>query len=260
MDKCIEVSQLRAGYGHKDILRGVNFHVAHGEICAILGNNGSGKSTLLHAICGLHPFRGDCFLNGSKLSALSRRKIAQKIAYLGQHSGITFSLNVLDAVLMGYNPSLGVLQGPTSAQKQHALQTLEQLGMGEYAEADFLSLSEGQRKEVLFARALVRETELMVLDEPDSALDFHNKHQMFRFLKERASQIGQSVLLCSHDVNLALEYADHLLMLKNGKIFYDLAVHTVSQDLLSRALSDIYGPVDILLHNETFLMTERKNL
>lgn len=255
MDRQLEAARLSAGYGRGDVLQEVSFTLYQGEICAVLGPNGSGKSTLLLAVCGLLPSRGRCLLKGRDLSRMTHRQVARQMAYLGQRGGTALSLSALDVVLMGYSPVLGPFQRVNSHQRNQALHALGQVGAGPLAHADFLTLSEGQRQLVLFARTLLRPVLLTVLDEPDSALDFSNRRQIYQLLKTRARETGQSVLLCSHDVNLALGYADRLLCLKGGRLVHDLTVSAASKDALTAALGDLYGPVEIVGHKGSYLMT-----
>lgn len=131
------------------------------------------------------------------------------------------------------------------------------MGAAQFACRDFSTLSEGQKQLVLLARTLVCQPRLIVLDEPDSALDFRNRRQIMKLLKACSGAQERSVLLCSHDVNIALAYADHLLLLKDGVLAYDLHLSTVSREQLQRALQDIYGPVEVLRHAGRYLMIMR---
>ena len=235
MDELLRAREVCAGYGQENVLRKVSFSVQAGELCALLGSNGSGKSTLLRCVCGR----------------------AQHVGYLSQKGGASPALTALDVVLMGFNPLLGLLQSPGSVHRGRALETLEQVGAAQFACRDFPTLSEGQKQLVLLARTLVCQPRLIVLDEPDSALDFRNRRQILDLLKACSGARERGVLLCSHDINITLAYADHLLLLKDGSLAYDLRLSTVSQEQLQRALQDIYGPVEVLRHGGRYLMITR---
>ena len=136
-----------------------------------------------------------------------------------------------------------------------ALALLAELGDASWAQAEYLSLSEGQRQLVLIARTLVRQPPLLLLDEPDSALDYPRRYGLLRWLKAYARREEAGVLLCSHDANIALRYADRLLLLGDGRLLDDVGMADTDAERLREALGKIYGPVDVLRHGGTFLMT-----
>ena len=256
MTDLLRITDLFAGYGGEDVLRGLRFALRRGDVCALLGENGSGKTTLLRAACGLLPYRGSCLLDGEEVRALSDRERARRIGWLSQRGGVSLSLSGLDVVLMGLNPLLGALQYPTKEQRMHALGVMEELGAAEFARRDFTTLSAGQKQLVLFARTLVRDAGLLVLDEPDSALDLRRRRSLFQLLRERAARKNCGVLLCSHDVNAALRWADRLLLLRRGELCGDVDMRNTSKPELKSALSAAYGELELIEHNGRFLMTE----
>lgn len=255
MDELLRVDGLCAGYGRRQVLGEISFTVRRGELCALLGANGSGKSTLLRALCGLTDASGGCILLEESLRDMPWRRRAQRIGYLAQRSACDLALSVMDVVLMGCNPGLGPFQKPGPEDRRRALALLAALGDEAWAEAGYLSLSEGQRQLVLFARTLVRRSPLLLLDEPDSALDYERRHRLLRWLKEYARREEAGVLLCSHDANIALRYADRLLLLKDGRLLGQVQMTHATAGSLREALTGIYGPVDVLRHGGYFLMT-----
>ena len=255
MAELLKVTGLCAGYGKNRVLDGVSFSVEEGSLCALLGANGSGKTTLLRAVCGLTDASGGCMLKAENLWEMPQKARARRIGYLAQRGGLALSLSALDVVLMGYNPVLELFRRPNAAQRARARELLEQMGAGRYADAEFQTLSEGQRQVVLFARTLVCDPPLLVLDEPDSALDYANRHAMLQWLKAHARARGAGILLCSHDANIALRYADQLLLLREGRGLCALSMGEATGGQLRQALSTIYGPVDVFLHNGHYLMT-----
>jgi len=259
MAELFRADGLCVGYGSGDVVRDISFTLCPGELCALLGANGSGKTTLLKGICRLLPSGGRLALNGSDMGRMSRRELARHIGYLSQRSGAPLSLNALDVVLMGFNPVLGVFQQPGAQHRERARRVLEQAGASELSEKNFLTLSEGQKQLILLARAMVRSPELVVLDEPDSALDFVTRRRILGLLREYAQAAPRAVLLCSHDVNVALAFASRLLLLKDGTLAYDIQTGTVPQDGLRDALRDVYGPVELLRHGGRYLMVEEGN-
>ena len=254
MREVLRVEQLCAGYGRGDVIHHVSFSLEEGELCALLGGNGSGKTTLLRAICDLLPGKGNLVLGGRPLSALSRWERARRVGYLAQGGRMTLALPVLDVVLMGLNPELGLLESPGASHRRRAMEALEWVGMAHLAQLPFQSLSQGQKQLCLFARTLVCQPELLVLDEPDSALDFPNRGRMMGLLKDYLGKEKRAVLLCSHDVNSALAHANRLLLMKDGTLLHDLRPKALSREELERALRDVYGPVEVLCHKGRYVM------
>ena len=167
----LEVRHLCAGYGKRRILEDISFSLAPGELVGVLGENGSGKTTLLKSVCGILPHRGECLLGGENREDLSSRQLARKISYIPQRSGISIDLSALEVVLMGFNPQLRLLESPNAAMKRRAGQALEAVGLGGRGEENFQSLSQGQQQLCILARTLVSQAEVLLLDEPESALD-----------------------------------------------------------------------------------------
>lgn len=256
MDELLCGTHVFAGYGQRDVLHDVNVTLRAGELCAVLGENGSGKSTFLRTVCGLLPFRGSLTLCGDPLSSLDQRGLARRIGYLSQRSGVPLELSAMEIVLMGFNPVLGLLQSPGKAHRRKAVEALEWVGAGELAEQPYQALSEGQKHLVLIARTMVCDPDLLVLDEPDSALDFQNRRKLLCLLRELSGGKGCGILMCSHDVNAALTYADRIILFQDGYVRYDLSMADISHKALTAALCGIYGPVEVLQHGDQYLMTE----
>ena len=181
------VQDLTVQYGAAAVLQGVSFSVpAPGHLIGLLGVNGSGKTTLLKAAAGLLPHTGQCLLNGVPLESLSTRRLAQTVSYIPQQSGISVSLSAREVVLMGFNPRLGVLQSPTAAMRAAADEALRTVGLADKAGQDYLTLSGGEKQLCILARTIAEDAPLLLLDEPDSALDLANRSRMTALLAHRA--------------------------------------------------------------------------
>ncbi len=237
---------LTTGYGKKTILNNISFSLEPGTITALLGANGSGKSTLLKALCCQLPYQGRCLLKGQPLDAMSPRKLAGALSYIPQQSGVTLSLPLIDVVLMGFNPRLKLLERPSSRQKTEALRALAAVGLAGKEAEDYLTLSEGQKQLCILARIIVENTTLLLLDEPDSALDFHNRYQMMQILQEMILHQEKAALICLHDPVLALDLCHQLLLLKDGRCIASLHPGSDSLKQMQEAFSEIYGPVSLL--------------
>ena len=247
----LKIEHIHAGYGCRTVLKDVSFQAEKGMLTALLGANGCGKTTLLKVLCRQLPYSGSCVLEGRPLERFPRRALARQISYIPQRSGVGISLPVLEVVLMGFNPVLGVLQRPSQAQKSRAYEALAAVGLEACAEEDYQRLSEGQKQLVILARTMVEDARLLLLDEPESALDFFHRHQMMRLLLGLTAGSGKAGLVTLHDPALALEYCQRLVLLKDGMCI--AVLHPVSDSVsrMEQALRSLYGPVRLkLLEND----------
>ena len=238
-----EVKTLSAAYGRQEILRDISFSLTAGTITGLLGTNGSGKTTLIKSLCGIAPHEGSCLLEGIALEGLSPKKLARLVSYIPQRSGIAIDLTAREVALMGCNPRLGLLQQPTSAMAAAAEAALAELGID--PEANYLTLSEGQRQLCILARTRMGGGRLLLMDEPESALDVRNRYTVFGAL--RAWMGDRCVLAALHDPQLALQVCDRLILLNNRTV--SAVLHPKTDDLseMETALSEIYG--DVKLHS-----------
>lgn len=240
-----QVKHLCAGYGMRHVIDDLSFSIGEGRIMGLLGANGSGKTTLIKSICGILPHKGECVLEGSRLEGLSARQLARRCSYIPQRSGIGIDISVLDVALMGFNPQLGLLEQPTAAMKQQALFALEQAGLGGMAERNYMQLSEGQKQLTILARTLLSESRLLLLDEPESALDLRFRYRMLGVIRKWVRQDGRFALAALHDPTLALNSCDELLLLKDGQSIGLLCPATDSIGQMEEKLSEIYGRVSL---------------
>lgn len=241
------VENLTVRLGTSQILQNVSFNIdVPGQLVGLLGVNGSGKTTLLRSVAGLLPHTGCCTLDGVPLESLSAKQRAQTISYIPQQSGITVSMSVRDVVLMGCNPRLHMLQSPTAAMYTAADNALCAVGLTDKAEQDYLTLSGGERQLCILARTILENAPLLLLDEPDSALDPANRSRMAVQLAGWVRAGGKTALLCLHDPTLALDWCDTLLLLHGGRISAVLHPKTDPPETMQAALAAVYGPLDLL--------------
>ena len=203
----------------RDALADVGFSVAQGTLHAILGPNGSGKSTLLQVMLGeLSAHTGSVLYEERPVEAWPRREIARRVAFVPQAEPIAFPLTVRQMVEMGRYPHVGVLgrSGPTDVSAIRG--AMEQAGVTELADRAITTLSGGELQRARIARALAQEPATLVLDEPTAALDLHYEMETFELLHHLAEEAGLTVVVATHNLNLAARFASEILLLGRGRI------------------------------------------
>ena len=208
-------------YGSTCAVDNVSFDLMPGQLNAVIGNNGCGKTSLIKAIMGLIKHNGKCQLNEHLLENLSVKKKAQLISYIPQRNNLTISMTVRDVCL------------------------LDMVGLKGLYESDFLALSEGQKQLCILARTIIEASPLLLLDEPDSALDFSNRHLLMQHIRSIVSD-GRCALMCIHSPELALEYCDNILLMKSGTILSTINTHTDSLDIINEKMSLIYDNINVI--------------
>lgn len=214
----VQISDITYGYQTgKDILHQISFSLAPGEILGILGNNGTGKSTLLKCLARIFPTKGSALLvEGENLFSLSGTKAAQKMAFVPQHSRAS-EMTVYEAVLLGRKPY--IVWDTTTKDKMIVEQCIRQLHLEHLALRPINQLSGGEFQKVALARALAQQPKLLLLDEPTSSLDLKNQQEVLAAVSNLAKETQMSVILVIHDINLALQFCQKFLFLKDSQIF-----------------------------------------
>ncbi|MBW1997369.1 MAG: ABC transporter ATP-binding protein [Deltaproteobacteria bacterium] len=206
-------------YGDFWALRAISLEIGRGEILGVLGPNGSGKSTLLKIMDGmLRPQEGRVLLRGRNLLSFGRTAIAGEIAMVAQENHFRFSFSALEVVLMGRFPHLKRLQFEGDRDVEVALDSMGATNTRELAHRSIHELSGGEKQRVLIARALAQEPRVILLDEPTSFLDLKHKRDIFHLISRLCLSRGLSVVVVSHDIDLAAQYCHRLLLLKEGRI------------------------------------------
>lgn len=207
-------------YGDHWALRHISLDILKGELVGILGPNGSGKSTLLKVTNGLLTSQeGEVTLGNRPLSSFKRQALSRRVAFVAQEVSFRFSFSALEVVLMGRSPYLGRLQFEGKRDVDIALESLGTMEVGNLAERPIHELSGGEKQRVLIARALAQEPEIVLLDEPTSFLDIKFKKQIFDLIYSLATDKGLSIVVVSHEIDLAAAYCHRLVMLKEGRLF-----------------------------------------
>ncbi len=239
------VKNMEVGYGKSKVISKLSFEAEAGKITGIIGANGCGKTTLLKAICGILPHEGSCWLDERKLEELSAKQLAAICSYVPQRSGIMIDISALDVVLMGFNPKLKLLEYPTEAMKEEASRMLAHVGLIGKESMNYLHLSEGQKQLCIMARTLIAGSQLLLLDEPESALDFQFRYQILKILHDWVLEEKRAAVVTLHDPALALNYCDKLILLSQGEKVGELHPKTDAPDHMEKMLSMIYGEVSL---------------
>ena len=220
MEQIMTLENVGFTYGPIWALRGIDLDIMAGELAGILGPNGSGKSTLLKILDGiLVPQEGEVRLRNRPLSGFKRMSLAREVALVAQETSFRFSFSALEVVLMGRFPHLSRLQFEGKRDIEIALLSLESMQALELAERSIHELSGGEKQRVLIARALAQEPEIILLDEPTSFLDIKFKREIYGLLSSLSQEKGLSVVVVSHEIDLAAQYCQRLAILRNGHLF-----------------------------------------
>ena len=247
MEKIFEIQDFSCGYSKKFHIKGINFSVSKGSLTGIIGPNGSGKTTLFRGITNeLRVDVGKILLNGENIANMSTRERARNFAIVTQNIE-SADILVEDYVLMGRIPYhrkfqlFDTIEDIAIADKYLKLVNIEHLRHKYLNE-----LSGGEQQLVSIARALTQEPEILLLDEPTSHLDISHQIQLMNLIQRLNLQLGLTVLMIIHDLNLAGEYCDYLVLLKKGEIYKQGSPEEV---LTYQHIEDVYGTVVITKMN-----------
>ena len=239
MEPILKLEKVSFAYGETLVLKDVDLDIHEGEMVGILGPNGSGKSTLLRIMNGLiHPQEGSVRIRGLNLAGLKRTMIAREIAMLAQEQHFRFDFSVLEIVLMGRFPHLKRLQFEGEKDLEIAGKALAATDSMTLAHRSIHDLSGGEKQRVLIARALAQEPRVILLDEPTSFLDLKHKRDIFRLVSSLSRERRLSVVLISHDIDLAAGHCHRIVLLKDG------CIHTAGRPeevLTPSNLETVYG-------------------
>ena len=220
MNPLLRVSGLGCGHGATTVLAGISFALESGEVLAVVGPNGAGKSTLLHTLGRLLPAQaGELELEGRAVTGLSARAFARVVALAPQRTAeLAWPLTVADFVALGRAPHRGWLLPYTREDHAIAEDAMARLGIAPLARRETASLSGGEMRRALLARALAQEPRLLLLDEPAAYLDLHYQAALLGLVRTLAKERGIAVVLTIHDFTLAALCADRIALLHEGRL------------------------------------------
>lgn len=232
----IRISHIGTRYGQKTVLHDITVSdFQPGQCLGLIGPNGAGKTTLFRCLAGLQACTGDVDIGGKRLKNSTRTQWSRTVAMMPQQYDAAIALSVFDSILLALKS-----QGNWHVNDQDLAaveEVIRELDLGALAERPLHALSGGQKQMVALARLLVRKPPLVLLDEPTSALDLHRQIAAMQTMRKVLNTHGISSIVIMHDLNLAAEYCDRLLLLGDGRLLLD---DTPENVLASSALGDTY--------------------
>jgi iron complex transport system ATP-binding protein len=226
-------------------LRDLNLTITAGSLTGLLGPNGSGKTTLLKLLSGvLTPESGTVALRGRSLEEMPRRLVARRIATVPQETHPAFEFTCLEMVLMGRHPHLGAFEFEGPADFAAAEDAMGATGTMHLAQRSYMTLSGGEKQRVVIAAALAQASEILLLDEPTASLDLGFQLDIAALLRRLNRDRGVTMLLATHDVNLAAALCDRLVLLRDGRVLADGPTREVLTAPALAALYDVVAEVE----------------
>jgi iron complex transport system ATP-binding protein len=253
----VELRGLSVTLGRTEIVHGIDAAVARGEWVALIGPNGAGKTTILRAVAGLVPFAGSVQVDGRSVAASSRRQIARRVALVPQKPETPAALTVAEYVLLGRTPYIAYLATERREDRLAAERALDALALRPFADRALGSLSGGELQRVVLARALAQDAPLLLLDEPTSALDLGRQQQVLELVDELRREHELTVVSALHDLSLAGQYAERLILLDGGRVVAEGS----AQDVLSeKSIAAYYGANVRVIHDRgsVFVLPRRE--
>ena len=249
MSALFTLDRVDVSFDSTHILKGISLQVEAGEFLGIIGPNGSGKTTLLGAMAGVVPVAaGSIKLDGTEVASLPGRDLARRLAVVPQDSAIAFEYTVLEVVLMGRSPHLGRFELETHRDLDIASEALRRANLLHLADHRISTLSGGERQRAMIARAFAQETEILFLDEPTAHLDINYQVEILHLVKRENIEHGKTAVVVLHDLNLAAEFCDRLIMLRDGEVF---AVGQADDVITAENVQNAYGTAVWVRHHPT---------
>src|SRR4030043_2090152 len=235
----IEVNSVSFRYHEDWVLQDVSFRVEKGEFVGGIAPNGVGKTPLLKTLYRLPPpQKGEILFELVPMKKMDRADIAKRIAVVAQETHLLFPFNVLETVLMGRSPHLGHLMFESEKDLEITKKAMEWTKMLPFSERSMDELSGGERKRVFIARALAQEPEVILLDEPTANLDIHHQMDFLNLILTLNRERGLSIVMASHDMNIASEFCDRLILLQGGRIY---KMGTPEEVITKENIESVYG-------------------
>ena len=235
----LEVNDLTLAYGKNTVIDTMSFSVNKGEMLGLIGPNGSGKSTLIKAVSHvIIPRSGRVILDGKDISTIHRSELARLLSVVPQTPILPSSFSAFEIVLMGRNPHLGLLRYESENDMDITYRAMERTATLPFAERRIGELSGGEIQRIVIARALAQQTEVILLDEPTANLDINHQLEILDLIKSLCTRNHLTVIITLHDLNLAAQYCDRLVLIRTGRVH---ARGTPEEVITTDNIREVYG-------------------
>ena len=243
----LELRDVSFAYNKAAILQHITLEFAHSGVYCLIGPNGSGKSTLLKCMMQMNRPEGDIMLNGRPIRTMSSHDVADIFGYVPQDCYSAFPITVFDMILLGRKPHMGWM--PSETDINIVAGNISLFGLERFALKHMNQLSGGERQKVMIAAAVTKEPKILLFDEPTSSLDIRHQLEVMKHIRSIVSSRGMMAVIAIHDLSLAAQYADHVIMLQHGKVFAHGAPKTI---LTKENIRAVYG-VDVQIYESNLV-------
>ncbi|WNW02892.1 ABC transporter ATP-binding protein [Tenacibaculum sp. HL-MS23] len=247
----LNIENLAIGYKTKKqqtvIASDINFSVEKGKFVALLGKNGIGKSTLLRTLSKVQmPLSGSIEINKKNILDYSHHELATSLSLVLTERLPQSQLTVFELIALGRQPYTNWIDKLSAKDLKKILWAIEQTAIEHLKDKRFYELSDGQLQRVLIARALAQDTDIIILDEPTAHLDIHHTIKIFSLLKQLVEKTGKTIVISTHEVNLAIQLADEFILLSENKIYSGTSKELINQNAFEQLF-----PKELISFNKT---------
>lgn len=241
--KILMTANLSIGYSSKNsknlIAKDLNLHFQAGKLIALIGANGIGKSTLLRTLTGIQkPLVGDIFLNNKNINQFAAIELAQNLSVVLTEKLPPSNLTVYELVALGRQPYTNWVGKLTSVDQEKIEKAIALTAISEIVHKKHFEISDGQLQKALIARALAQDTPLIILDEPTTHLDLHHKVSLFKLLKKLAQETNKCILFSTHDIDLAIQLSDEMIVMTAEQIMQDQPCNLIEKGVFNTLFQD----------------------
>lgn len=240
----LETRNLNWSYGQQKVLDNINIKIKKNCFCGLIGPNGSGKTTLIKNISRiLVPEKNTVYIYGKDICLYSPKEFSKLAAYVPQNTNVEFKFSALDVVLMGRSPYLNRFESESMIDIDIAREAMLATNTWHLKDKSISRLSGGEKQRVVIARALCQNTQVIILDEPVSHLDLQHQIELMKLLRQLCNEGNKTVIMSIHDLNLASEFCDDIILMNRGKVFDCGKPENI---LDSKKIKQVYG-IDVII-------------